>query len=100
MTHMLTESALIDNALAAIETVLARMDGALAASPERLAIQCCLTSASALLGVSQTLIGGAVDLPPRDKVRYWNSLVEQTKVAGRAAYRASIALTDPESRYR
>ena len=122
MTEPLTETALIDNALAAIGVVLARMNGdpgsAVAAAagtvhressrhiriqeatPERVAIHCCLISASALLDVSQTLIDRAAQPTPTDQVQYWNTLVERTKVAGRAAYRASLALADPDSRYR
>lgn len=106
MTKPLTETALIDDALAALGIVLARMDGgpavcgaALATSPERIAVHCCLTSACALLDVSQMLICRSVHLTPHEEARYWNTLVERTKVAGRAAYRASLALTDPESRH-
>ncbi|MGI4777843.1 MAG: hypothetical protein ACRYGA_06935 [Janthinobacterium lividum] len=119
MTKPLTETALIDSALAALGIVLAHMDGegppsrahpefahfihvrdsTQATSPERVAIHCCLTSASALLDVSQMLIRRSEHLTPHDEAVYWNTLVEQTKVAGRAAYRASLALTDPESRH-
>ncbi len=102
MTQPLSETVLIDNARAAIGKVLARMDNEPTfAYPgaEHLAIHCCLTSASALLDVSQTLIQRPVRQSPYDQAEHWKKLVEQTKIAGRAAYRASLALTDPESRY-
>lgn len=102
MTHPLSETALIDNARAAIGKVLARMDGEPAVAfdgPEHIAIQCCLASASALLDVSQTLIKRPMRQSPYDQAEHWKTLVEQTKIAGRAAYRASLSLTDPESRY-
>ena len=102
MTHPLSETVLIDNARAAIGKLLTSLDHERTMaydSPEHIAIQSCLTSASALLDVSQTLIQRPVRQTPHDQAEHWKKLVEQTKTAGRAAYRASLALTDPESRY-
>jgi hypothetical protein len=102
-----SDTALLDNALAAIGLVLARMDrasvpdsGAATASDaeataEQMSIHCCLVSASSLLDVSQTLIRQPAHLSPRDRALQWDTLVGQTKAAGRAAYRAALALADP-----
>ena len=58
------------------------------------AIQCCLVSASALLGVSQTLIRQPASPTPMERVRQWDDVISQTKTAGRAAYQAALMLTD------
>jgi len=58
------------------------------------AIHCCLTSASALLGVSQTLIRQPASPTPMERVSQWNDVISQTKTAGRAAYKAALMLTD------
>ena len=102
MTEPLSETVLIENARAAIVEVLARMNGSpdiACDEPGRIAIQCCLTSASALLEVTQTLVQRPLQLTPYDQAEHWKRLVEHTKIAGRSAYRASLALADPESRY-
>jgi len=114
------DAALLDEALTAIGKVLARMDLGTAVpseavravqaldsvrvrdvsvkvTPEHIAIQCCLASASALLDVSQTLIRQPAHLSPQQRAHHWNKLIEQTKAAGRASYRAALALTDPQS---
>lgn len=103
MTPPTSETVLLDAARAAIGDLLARLDSAPAIHsdlPEETALRCCLISASALLDVSQTLIQRPERITPHDQAEHWKTLVEQTKMAGRSAYRASLSLTDPESRYR
>ncbi|RZI64772.1 hypothetical protein [Variovorax guangxiensis] len=128
MNDTLGEAALIDNALAAIGMVLARMEGAPPPLPadaprpataamvvpmapiavqapwvvmpsftaEYRAIHCCLTSASALLGVTQTLIRQPASPTPMERLRQWDDVISQTKTAGRAAYQAALMLTDKQ----
>lgn len=67
------------------------------ADPEETALHFCLTSAIALLEVSQVLLNRNADLSPHDRERQWKTLVEYTKTAGRAAYRAASILTGPRS---
>jgi hypothetical protein len=66
------------------------------ADPEDTAIHFCLTSAIALLEVSQVLLNQSADLSPQDRERQWKTLVAYTKTAGRSAYRAASILTDPK----
>jgi hypothetical protein len=63
-------------------------------SAEYRAIHSCLVSASALLGVSQTLIRQPASPTPMERVRQWDDVIAQTKTAGRAAYQAALMLTD------
>ncbi|MET0543531.1 MAG: hypothetical protein ABWZ88_17450 [Variovorax sp.] len=65
------------------------------ARPRESAIHFCLTSASALLDVSQTLLRQPPNPSPQDQAREWKALISHTKVAGRAAYRAALILADP-----
>ncbi|CAN5782561.1 hypothetical protein BH11PSE13_BH11PSE13_06340 [soil metagenome] len=64
------------------------------AEPEDTAVHFCLTSAIALLEVTQVLLNQASDLSPQDRERQWKTLVAYTKTAGRSAYRAASILTD------
>ncbi len=67
------------------------------ADPEDTALHFCLTSAIALLEVSQVLLNQSSDLSPQDRERQWQTLVAYTKTAGRSAYRAATILTDQKS---
>ncbi len=117
------EAVLIESALAAIEHVLARAsepavpfhsptelgrlpvelqqamqqadEAAYRDRPAQSALHFCLTSASALLDVSQTLMNRPSDPSPQERERDWKALAEYTKIAGRAAYRAALILADP-----
>ncbi|RZI78587.1 MAG: hypothetical protein EOP80_00335 [Variovorax sp.] len=121
------ELALIASALAAIEQVLARADRDLPevpffspsvlselppddqiaarlkeeesyrARPRESAIHFCLTSAGALLDVSQTLLNQPKSPSPVEQERQWKTLISHTKIAGRAAYRAALILADQKS---
>ncbi len=119
-----TQAVLIQHALAAIERVLAHDDNAAPVPffgptdlgelpiekqallqrleqqhyrerPAYCALHFCLVSASALLGVSQTLLDRQVAPSPADREREWNALANHAKIAGRSAYRAALILADP-----
>ncbi|MCU4120620.1 hypothetical protein [Variovorax sp. N23] len=94
-----SDAALIDSAVVAIRDLLSRLDDDACHPPierpdEIRAIQRCLTSAAALLGVSRTLVLKPIAPTPLETVRHWDALVEQTKTAGRAAYEAALILAD------
>ena len=123
------ELALITSALAAIEQLLARTEDDLPevpffspsmlselppddqvaarlkeeasyrARPRESAIHFCLTSAGALLDVSQTLLNQPESPSPVEQERQWKTLISHTKIAGRAAYRAALILADQKSGY-
>lgn len=64
------------------------------AQPEASALHFCVTSAIALLEVSQVLLQQTADPSPEDRERQWKTLIAYTKTAGRSAYRAASILTD------
>lgn len=64
------------------------------AQPEDSALHFCITSAVALLEVSQVLLNRSANPSPQDRERQWKTLVAYTKTAGRSAYRAASILTD------
>ena len=86
---MLLSMSEIDQAMA-LQSEQARYE----ANPEDTAVHFCLTSAIALLEVSQVLLNQGGDLSPQDRERQWKTLVAYTKTAGRSAYRAASILTD------
>ena len=65
--------------------------------PELSAVHFCLTSAQALLEISKTLMQRQSPRSPQDQERHWKALAEEAKLAGRAAYRAVLILSDPSS---
>lgn len=62
--------------------------------PEASALHFCVTSAIALLEVSQVLLNQTANPSPVDRERQWKTLIAYTKTAGRSAYRAASILTD------
>lgn len=64
------------------------------AQPEASALHFCVTSAIALLEVSQVLLNQTANPSPADRERQWKTLIGYTKTAGRSAYRAASILTD------
>ncbi|MEJ7686938.1 MAG: hypothetical protein WKG52_08100 [Variovorax sp.] len=66
-------------------------------NPEESAVHFCLTSAIALLEVSQVLLNQSAEPSPQDRERQWKTLVAYTKTAGRSAYRAASILTDQKT---
>ena len=67
------------------------------ARPTESAIHFCLTSAIALLDVSQTLLTQPQNPSPQEQQRQWSTLISHTKVAGRSAYRAALILADQKA---
>ena len=98
-----SDAALIDAAAVAIHRLLSRIEEKAAGRrnakrPDELwATQRCLTSAIALLGVSRTLMSKPVAPTPWESIRHWDALVEQTKMAGRAAYEAALMLAEGDA---
>lgn len=66
------------------------------ARPTLSAINFCLTAASSLLSIVHSLLG-PTGVAPAERARRWSQFAEDTKVAGRAAYRAALVLSDPAS---
>lgn len=63
--------------------------------PAVAAMHLCLTASSALLGITQDLLHSAQFLAPEERERAWKKLAADTKIAGRAAYRAALVMADP-----
>lgn len=79
------------------EMALSAEQARYAENPEESAVHFCLTSAIALLEVSQVLLNQSADPSPQDRERQWKTLVAYTKTAGRSAYRAASILTDQKT---
>lgn len=103
MNQMSSHAALIDSVVVAVSDLLARIEADAARcrpidrTDDQLAIQRCLTSALALLGVSRTLLLKPLAPTPYDAVQHWDALIAQTKTAGRAAYQAALLLADRQT---
>ena len=63
--------------------------------PTTSALSFCLTSAISLLAIAHSLIDQPTALSPVEREQLWKKLAAETKVAGRAAYRAALILSDP-----
>lgn len=115
-----SDIALLESALATIEQVLARADsdmqgvpyigptanmpldvlhpgkpsedGRFRTSAAQSAINICLSSAAALVDVSQALMNRSVDRSPQTLEREWQTLISHTKMASRSAYRAALIM--------
>ncbi|VTU29476.1 response regulator [Variovorax sp. RA8] len=61
------------------------------------AVNFCLRSAISLLAVAHSLTEPSHEMSPCDRERAWKQLAVHTKLAGRAAYRASLILCDPSA---
>ncbi|WP_143694640.1 hypothetical protein [Variovorax sp. JS1663] len=66
--------------------------------PAPSAVYFCLTSASALLDVSRSLLGQLDVSPTEGHWLGWAKLSALSKAAGQSAFMASIMLADPETR--
>lgn len=64
------------------------------ARPTVSAIHFCLTAASSLLAISHSLLDQSRPLSASERERRWRQFAEDTKVAGRCAYRAALVLSD------
>ncbi|MDR6539044.1 hypothetical protein [Variovorax soli] len=64
---------------------------------DRAAIQFCIEAANALLGAARQLAEEPPHLlPPKERAQRVKALIHETKVAGRAAYRAALTLAGQE----
>jgi hypothetical protein len=109
--------ALLENALTAIEKVMAHADikspgepcAATAAesmaalehrfraSAAQSAVNICLSSAAALVDVSKALMGTPDRRSPEELGREWQALIMHTKIAGRCAHRAALVMSELEN---
>lgn len=67
-------------------------DNLFRASAAQSAINICLSSAAALIDVSQALMNRSVDRSPQTLEREWQTIVAHTKIASRSAYRAALIM--------
>jgi len=111
MTTTPVETELMHRALQTIEQMLSEIEGpasrlSCASSrmpgygqpPAQSALYFCLTSASALLDVSRTLLDRLEDPLPHGRTVGWNDLSALSKAAGQSAYLAAVMLSGPEVR--
>ena len=116
-----SDIALLESALSTIEQVLARADSDMQGAPylgptthlpldalprsdpasgdsrfrtsaAQSAINICLSSAAALIDVSQALMNRSVDRSPQTLEREWQTIIAHTKIASRSAYRAALIM--------
>lgn len=66
--------------------------------PAPTAVYFCLTSASALLEVSRSLMRHLDVLPANTRPADWSALSEASKAAGQSAFLASVMLAAPQTR--
>ena len=67
------------------------------AGREQAAIHLLITASSLLLNAARQLMAEPLHLlPPKERGQRMNALVDETKTAGRAAYRAALLLTGQE----
>jgi hypothetical protein len=113
-----TDIALLENALLAIERVLAHADcnsqetqaqgpASYAASwiedhrfnssAAQSAANICLSAAAALVDVSRTLISARGEREPHDVERQWDAMITYTKIASRSAHRAALIMASQQS---
>ncbi|OUM04422.1 hypothetical protein A8M77_01580 [Variovorax sp. JS1663] len=59
------------------------------------ALSFCLTSVLSLLAIAHSLVDQPEVLSPVERDQLWKKLAAETKMAGRAAYRAALILSDP-----
>jgi len=96
MNHI-SDRAMLERALIAIEQVMARSNAAshadvLSATPAREAVTMCLTSAAALVDVAQMLLREAPAQPAEVLASEWQALIGHTKTASRTAHQAVLVL--------
>ena len=65
--------------------------------PAITAMHLCLTASSTLLGITHDLLHSAQYLSTDEREKAWKKLAADTKIAGRAAYRAALVLADPDA---
>ena len=93
----LSDRALLERALVAIEQVMARTGTAhdqVAGTPAGEAVEMCLTAAAALVDVAQVLLlRAAPEQSPEVQSQEWQALIGHTKNASRTAHQAVLVLS-------
>jgi hypothetical protein len=111
-----TDIALLENALLAIEKVLAHADSnsqeaksqgvfhaaawtgdhRFNSNAAQSAANVCLSAAAALVDVSRTLIRARGERVPHDIDREWEAMITYTKIASRSAHRAALIMASQQ----
>ena len=96
--NTISDRAILERALVAIEQVMARDHAPLsaidvAATPAREAVALCLTSAAALVDVAQMLMSDSSGQSAEALMHEWQALIGHTKAAGRTAHQAVLVLS-------
>lgn len=97
LMNTLSDRAMLERALIAIEQVMGRRDaasgwGVPAGTPAHEATSLCLTAASALVDVAQTLLRQPSELSREVLSAEWQAVIAHTKNAGRTAHQAVLLL--------
>ena len=93
-----SDRAMLERALIAVEQVLGKQDAALGwgvpvGTPAHEAIGLCLTAASALVDVAQTLLREPTESSREVLSAEWQAVIAHTKNAGRTAHQAVLLLS-------
>jgi hypothetical protein len=113
-----TDIALLENALLAIEKVLAHADSNSqeaqshgpafhaaawtedhrfnSSNAAQSAANVCLSAAAALVDVSRTLISARAERKAHDIEREWDAMITYTKIASRSAHRAALIMASQQ----
>ena len=94
----LSDRALLERALIAIEEVLGRVDGGPdprrpASTAAQQALTICLTAASNLVDASQTLLRSPEDESSDQLTQEWRALISHVRTASRSAHQAALVLS-------
>lgn len=96
--NTLSDRAMLERALIAIEQVMGKRDAALGwgvpvGTPAHEAASLCLTAASALVDVVQTLLSEPTENSRAVLSAEWQGVIAHTKNAGRTAHQAVLLLS-------
>ncbi len=94
----LSDRALLERALIAIEEVLARVDGGAdagraASTSAQQAMAICLTAAANLVDAGQTLLRSPGAVSSDQLTEEWRTLISHVKTASRSAHQAALVLS-------
>ncbi|HYP69566.1 MAG TPA: hypothetical protein VEP93_01720 [Variovorax sp.] len=97
-----SDRALLERALVAIEQVMGKRDAALdwgvpVGTPAHEATSLCLTAASALVDVAQTLLRQPSETSLEVLSAEWQAVIAHTKNAGRTAHKAVLLLSTQQN---
>lgn len=100
--NTLSDRAMLERALIAIEQVMGKRDAALGwgvpvGTPAHEATSLCLTAASALVDVAQTLLRQPSESSREVLSAEWQAVIAHTKNAGRTAHQAVLLLATQQN---